>query len=107
MVDRNIGTVYKPETLILSGNELRSPSNTFDTPPSSIYPNVVSNLRRGDIGNVYPPTTEDFILGPPISLGNTKGEDKFNISLGTVNGPVPEGNEFFIANEFNGVIVPK
>jgi hypothetical protein len=46
-------------------------------------------------------------LGPPISLGNTKGEDKFNISLGTVNGPVPEGNEFFIANEFNGVIVPK
>ena len=45
----------------------------------------------------------------PIDLGNTKGPDTFNISLGTKNGPVPgavalPGTDMVGAE--SGVIVP-
>jgi hypothetical protein len=45
----------------------------------------------------------------PVDLGNTKGEDTFNISLGTKNGPIPgavplAGTDSIGAE--SGVIVP-
>jgi hypothetical protein len=87
--EQNIGKVYSPESPIFAGNELRSSSNVFDTPPAPVYSATSPNYRRGDIGREYPPTTGDFIPMAPVDLGNTKGEDTFNISLGTKNGPIP------------------
>jgi hypothetical protein len=84
---QDIGKVYSPETKISSGSELRSPENTFASPPSPIYAPSTFNYQRGEIGKIYPPTSGDFIAMAPIDLGNTKGEDKFNISLGTLNPP--------------------
>ena len=107
--ERNIGQVYSPESPIVAGNELRSPSSTFDTPPAPVYSATSPNYRRGDIGREYPPTTGDFIPMVPADLGNTKGADTFNISLGTKNGPIPgavplAGTDS-IGSE-SGVIVP-
>jgi hypothetical protein len=82
---QDIGKVYSPETKISSGSELRSPENTFSSPPSPIYSPSTFNYQRGEIGKIYPPTSGDFIAMAPIDLGNTKGADKFNISLGTLN----------------------
>ena len=82
---QDIGKVYSPETKISSGSELRSPENTFASPPSPIYAPSTFNYQRGEIGKIYPPTSGDFIAMAPIDLGNTKGADKFNISLGTLN----------------------
>ena len=84
---QDIGKVYSPETKISSGSELRSPENTFASPPSPIYAPSTFNYQRGEIGKIYPPTSGDFIAMAPIDLGNAKGEDKFNISLGTLNPP--------------------
>ena len=106
-VDRNIGSVYTPETPIVSGNELRSPSNVFDSPPAPIYAQTRPSYQEGNIGSVYPQTSGDFIVAAPIDLGNLKGPDKFNISLGTLNGPSPDaGEDFGIASPIDGVIVP-
>lgn len=106
--ERNIGQVYKPEGLIVSGNELRSPSNTFDTPPAPVYAQTSPVYQRGEIGKIYPPTTGDFIPMAPIDLGNTKGEDEFNISLGTVNGAAPDsGSNLGMIDPRSGVIVPE
>ena len=107
--ERNIGQVYSPESPIVAGNELRSPSNTFDTPPAPVYSATSPNYRRGDIGREYPPTTGDFIPMAPVDLGNAKGPDTFNISLGTKNGPIPgavplAGTDSIGAE--SGVIVP-
>jgi hypothetical protein len=106
--DQNIGKVYPTESKVVApGGELRSPSNVFDSPPSPVYNSVAPNYQRGDIGKVYPPTNGDFTPMTPVDLGNTKGEDKFNISLGTANGPSPDsGNDFGTINPVNGVIVP-
>jgi len=84
---QDIGKVYSPGTLISSGSELRSPENTFPSPPSPVYAPPTFNYQRGEIGKIYPPTSGDFIAMAPIDLGNTKGPDKFNISLGTLNPP--------------------
>ena len=107
--ERNIGQVYSPESQVVAGNELRSSSNVFDTPPAPVYSATSPNYRRGDIGREYPPTTGDFIPMVPADLGNTKGSDTFNISLGTKNGPIPgavplAGTDS-IGSE-SGVIVP-
>ena len=105
--ETNLGEVYIPERPVVSGNELRSPSNIFDSPPLPIYTQSRPLYQEGQIGNIYPPTTGDFIALSPIDLGNLKGDDKFNISLGTVNGPAPDGgNNFGILNPIDGVIVP-
>jgi len=107
--DANIGKVYSPESPIVAGNELRSPSNVFDTPPAPVYSATSPNYRRGDIGREYPPTTGDFIPMAPVDLGNTKGEDKFNISLGTKNGPIPGAVPLAGTDQIgseSGVIVP-
>ena len=107
--ERNIGQVYSPESPIVAGNELRSPSNTFDTPPAPVYSATSPNYRRGDIGREYPPTTGDFIPMAPVDLGNAKGPDTFNISLGTKNGSdpgaVPLAGTDQVGAE-SGVIVP-
>lgn len=105
--DTRIGQVYKPESPIISGNELRSPSNTFDSPPAPIYSITRPSDMPRNLGDVYPPTSGDFIVAAPVSLGNLKGDDKFNISLGTMNGPDPDGgNNFGTINPADGVIVP-
>ena len=107
-MNQNIGTVYKKESLVPVGNELRSPSNSFDSPPAPIYAKTSPTYRETPIGNMYPPTNGDFIVSAPINLGNSKPADKFNISLGTVNGPVPDtgGDNTGIGNPVNGVIFP-
>jgi hypothetical protein len=106
-IDQNIGTVYTKEPLVPVGNELRSTSNVFDSPPAPIYPQTRPSYKEGSIGNIYPPTTGDFIVSAPIDLGNLKGDDRFNISLGTVNGPAPDsGNNLGMINPIDGVIVP-
>ena len=106
--DQNIGKVYPTESKVVApGGELRSPSNVFDTPPSPVYNSIAPTYQRGELGKMYPPTEGDFIPMAPVDLGNTKGEDKFNISLGTANGPSPDsGNDFGTINPINGVIVP-
>lgn len=105
--ERNLGEVYVPERPIVSGNELRSPSNVFDSPPSPIYTQTRPSYQEGIIGSVYPQTSGDFIVSAPIDLGNLKGDNKFNISLGTLNGPAPDGgSDFGMINPINGVIVP-
>ncbi len=105
--DQNIGKVYSRETLVSIGNELRSPSSAFNSPPSSIYPQTRPSYNEGNIGNIYPPTSGDFIATAPVSLGNLKGDDKFNISLGTVNGPAPESEKDpVVFNPINGIVVP-
>jgi len=108
LADQNIGRVYANEQKIVSpGGELRSPSNVFDTPPPPVYNSISPTYQRGEIGKVYPPTTGDFIPLAPVDLGNTKGDDKFNISLGTTNGPAPDsGSDIGVLNPINGVIVP-
>ena len=107
LVDQNIGRVYPTEQKVVApGGELRSPSNVFDSLPKPVYPPVSPALQRGEIGRVYPPTEGDFILSSPVDLGNTKGDDKFNISLGTVNGQAPDsGSDATILNPANGVII--
>ena len=44
--------------------------------------------NRGILGKVYPPTVGEFIIEPPINLGNSKPADKFNVSLGDFNPPL-------------------
>lgn len=103
----NIGKVYSPESPIFSGNELRSPSNSFDSPPSPVYRPSPPIYQNGEIGSIYPPTSGDFIPAAPASLGNTKGENKFNISLGTYNPPDPSlADSLGVLNPVNGVILP-
>jgi len=63
------------------------PLMTASVAPSPVYAPATFNYQRGEIGKIYPPTSGDFIAMAPIDLGNTKGEDKFNISLGTLNPP--------------------
>ena len=64
-------------------------SAEFSSPPTKVYPNVVTKKAapRGAISDVYPSTNGDFIVKPPIDLGDAKPEDKFNISLGAFNPP--------------------
>lgn len=106
-VNSNIGRVYIPEQQVVSGNELRSPSNTFDSPPAPIYSATRPSSVSRNLGDVYPSTAEDFIPAAPLNLGNLKGPDRFNISLGTINGPEPDGgSNLGLVNPADGVIVP-
>jgi len=77
--------VYGENSLVSSRGELRSPENTFTEPPGQVYSPVKRNISNGEIGNVYPVTSGDFIIESPLNLGNSKPADKYNISLGDYN----------------------
>jgi len=77
--------VYTPSTLANVAGELRSRENSFTEPPKSVYEPVVFKPPQGGLGDVYPPTVGDFIIEPPLNLGNMKPPSKFNPSLGTFN----------------------
>ena len=79
--------VYPEQTLQNIAGELRSPENAFSQPPASVYEAKTLSVQRGTLGQVYPPTIGDFIVEPPLNLGNNKPETKYNISLGSFNPP--------------------
>ncbi len=81
----NPEVVYPPSQLQNIGGELRSPENSFSSPPSAVYQAESLSYQRGELGKVYPPTLGDFIIDPPLNLGNNKPSNKFNPSLGTFN----------------------
>lgn len=77
--------VYTPSTLQNIAGELRARENSFTEPPGSVYEVVAPRPMQGGLGDVYPPTVGDFIVEPPLNLGNMKPSTKFNPSLGTFN----------------------
>jgi hypothetical protein len=79
--------VYPEQELQYIAGELRSPETAFSQPPAAVYQAASVSAQRGTLGQAYPPTVGDFIVEPPLNLGNSKPETKFNISLGTFNPP--------------------
>lgn len=78
--------VYKAEGKVYApGGELRSPSNSFESTPSPVYGAQPKSQPRGNLGDVYPPVSGEFIAEKPLNLGNTKAPTKFNISTGQFN----------------------
>jgi hypothetical protein len=77
--------VYTPSTLSNVAGELRSVENSFTQPPGSVYQASPPRPMQGGLGDVYPPTVGDFIVEPPLNLGNMKPSTKFNPSLGKFN----------------------
>jgi hypothetical protein len=78
----NLSKVYPGESLAnISGD-----SNLFSSPPAPVYAPPVPT-REGNspnIGKLYPTVTGDF--QPEIqTLGNVKGPDRYNFSLGDTN----------------------
>lgn len=57
----------------------------FTTKPSPVYPREETKYFRGNLGDLYPPTREDFNPEEPGDLGNLKPKDSYNISLGGKN----------------------
>lgn len=83
--------VYPPNQLQNLNGELRSPENSFTSPPAPVYSAPGQSPQRGELGKAYPPTLGDFIIDPPVNLGNNKPANKYNPSLGTFNpGPIEE-----------------
>ena len=82
--------LYPVETQISSNGELRSPSNSFTSTPTPVYPKENTNYRRGDIGKVYPPVSGDFNTTND-DLGNLKPDTKYNISIDGFN---PKSTDF-------------
>ena len=72
----NLGDLYKDTP----GNE-----SSFTSKPSPVYPDPVNRYFRGTLGDIYPPTSEDFQPDIVGDLGNTKAKDSYNISLGGKN----------------------
>ena len=81
----NPQVVYPPSELQNIGGELRSPESSFSSPPTAVYQAQALSAQRGELGKVYPPTLGDFIIDPPLNLGNNKPSNKYNPSLGTFN----------------------
>ena len=80
-------TVYQQQrSLVYSpGDELRSPENRFESTPAPVYSPTPRARSRGNLGDVYPPVSGEFLPERPIDLGNTKAATKFNISTGQFN----------------------
>ena len=57
----------------------------FTTKPSPAYPREDTKYFKGNLGDLYPPTREDFNPEEPGDLGNLKTKDSYNISLGGKN----------------------
>jgi len=83
-------SIYPAETQITSNGELRSPSNTFNSTPTPVYPKQEVKYRRGDIGKVYPSVSGDFDTSDE-NLGNLKPDTKYNISIDGFN---PKSSDF-------------
>jgi hypothetical protein len=77
--------VYSETSQVSSRGELRSPESNFTEPPGRVYSPLRKNQSSGEIGNVYPVTSGDFIIEDPLNLGNSKPSDKYNVSLGDYN----------------------
>lgn len=83
-----VDSVYPEDTKVFSpGGELRSPENRFESTPAPVYAPVTPSRKKGDLGDVYPPVSGEFLPDRPIDLGNTKAPGKFNISTGQYNDP--------------------
>ena len=83
--------VYKDEPKISSftsedvyPNDQKNLSE-FTSKPSPVYPQEKTKYFRGVLGDLYPPTREDFNPDEPGNLGNLKPKDSYNISLGDKN----------------------
>jgi len=86
--------VYVEPPLVNFNGELRDPSNTFDSAPRPVYPEVPKNIPRrprGEFGKAYPEVSGDFKPQKPKDLGNLKPSDKYNISTGGFN---PDPSKF-------------
>jgi hypothetical protein len=57
----------------------------FSSKPAPVYPKGDTKYFRGTLGDLYPPTQEDFNPDEPGNLGNLKVEGSYNISLGGKN----------------------
>jgi hypothetical protein len=57
----------------------------FTSKPTPVYPREDTKYFRGNLGDLYPPTREDFNPEEPGDLGNLKIKDSYNISLGGKN----------------------
>jgi hypothetical protein len=57
----------------------------FSSKPSPVYPREEVKYFRGNLGDLYPPTSEDFNPDSPGDLGNLKPKGSYNISLGGKN----------------------
>ena len=72
---QNLGDVY----------EIQENQTNFKTKPSPVYPEERTKYFRGKLGDLYPPTMEDFKPEGTEDLGNLKSKDSYNISLGGKN----------------------
>jgi hypothetical protein len=70
------------EKVYSSGN---ADPTKFESRPSSVYPKEEIKYFRGNLGDLYPPTSEDFNPNEPVNLGNLKTKGTYNISLGGKN----------------------
>ena len=57
----------------------------FSSKPAPVYPREDTKYFKGNLGDLYPPTREDFNPEEPGDLGNLKTKDSYNISLGGKN----------------------
>jgi len=57
----------------------------FSSKPAPVYPKEDTKYFKGNLGDLYPPTREDFNPEEPGDLGNLKTKDSYNISLGGKN----------------------
>jgi hypothetical protein len=57
----------------------------FESKPAPVYPREEFKYFRGNLGDLYPPTQEDFNPDQPEDLGNLKPKGSYNISLGGKN----------------------
>jgi hypothetical protein len=57
----------------------------FSSKPAPVYPREDAKYFKGNLGDLYPPTREDFNPEEPGDLGNLKTKDSYNISLGGKN----------------------
>jgi hypothetical protein len=72
----NLGDSYEDQ----SGNPTE-----FRSKPEPVYAKEDTRYFRGTLGDLYPPTQEDFNPDQPENLGNLKVKDSYNISLGGKN----------------------
>jgi hypothetical protein len=91
--------VYKEEpekNTSLIGDSYGDPKEDltrFTSKPSPVYPREEVKYFRGNLGDLYPPTAEDFNPDSPGDLGNLKPKGSYNISLGGKNPDPSKFNE--------------